>query len=475
MENSKSNALPTIAIVGRPNVGKSALFNAIVGRRLAIVHEMSGVTRDRVAARVQKNGRQFMLIDTGGLGTLSGESRNVDRWDSGIALQVEAAVADADVLIMVADAQAGLTPLDSDVASRLRASGKPIVFAANKCDDERFRIAAGEFSALGFDDIFPVCAVRRGGVGALLDAVFAKLPPRRAAEAELPPPAVNIAVVGRPNVGKSSLINALIGSERVMTSEVAGTTRDAIDVDFTIRCGGEEHRAVLVDTAGLRKRAKVDTVVEYFSVMRAKSAIERADLVIFVVEAVGDATSTAQDRKIAAMIEKAGKGCVIAVNKCDAAELPIKTVTQEIRDSLPGLAYAPIAPVSAKARLRLDVLLDQISTVMENLGTEIPTGALNRVLQESFRLRPPPVVGNAPLKLFYASMVGTAPPRIRIFVNRPEAAADNYMTFIKKRIREAFELTGVPVVLELRARPKAVESIRRKNDSKRRSGGKKHE
>ncbi len=473
MQENTPATLPTIAIVGRPNVGKSSLFNAIVGRRLAIVHEMSGVTRDRVAARVQRNGRSFTLVDTGGLGMLTGESRRLDRWDAGIAQQVEAAVADADVLIMVGDAQDGLTPLDADVAARLRNSGKPIIFAANKCDDDRFRIAANEFAALGFGEVFPVCCLRLGGVNALLDAAFARLPEKRAAEAELPPPAINIAVVGRPNVGKSSLINALIGSERVMTSEVAGTTRDAIDVDFSINCGGEPHRAVLVDTAGLRKRAKVDTVVEYFSAMRARSAIERADLVVLVVEATGDAASTAQDRKIAAIIEKAGKGCVIAVNKCDAAELPAKTVIREIRQTLPGLSYAPLTLVSARKRLRLDELLDRMAMVMENLQTELPTGVLNRVLQDAFQQHPPPLVGTAPLKLFYASMVGSRPPRIRLFVNRPDAAADNYLTFLKKRLREAFELTGVPVVLELRARPKAVESIRRNNDLKRKTGRKK--
>ena len=463
---------PTVAIVGRPNVGKYSLFNVIVGRRLAIVHEMSGVTRDRVAAPVRRNGRLFTLIDTGGLGMLDGESKHVDMWDANIARQVEAAILDADVLVMVGDAEAGVTPLDRDVAARLRATGKKVLLAVNKCDNDEAKNHAVEFSELGFGSLFPICCLHRGGVNALLDRVLAELPAPAPEETELSEVAIRIAVIGRPNVGKSSLVNALIGEERVMTSPVAGTTRDAVDVEFSIDWRGEKHRALLVDTAGLRKRAKVDTVVEYFSAMRAKSAIERSDLVIMVVEAGPGAGGgvTAQDRKIADEIEKSGKGCVIAANKLDllpAGKTQRKNVIDELRRNLPGLSYAPLVGISAAKRQGMEELLDAVAAVMEHLELEIPTGVLNRVLHRTFESLTPPVVGTAPLKFFYASMVGIKPPRVKLFVNNPACAAPHYITYLAKQIRNAFDLDGVPLRMELCARPKNVESIRR-NAAKRR-------
>ena len=464
---------PTVAIVGRPNVGKSSLFNVIVGRRLAIVHEMSGVTRDRVAAPVRRGGRLFTLIDTGGLGVLDGESKHVDMWDANIAKQVEAAILDADVLVMVGDATAGVTPLDRDVAARLRATGRKVLLAVNKCDNDEAKNHAAEFSELGFGSLFPVCCLHRGGVNALLDRVLAELPAPAAGETEEPEEeAIRIAVIGRPNVGKSSLVNALIGEERVMTSPVAGTTRDAVDVEFSIDWRGEKHRALLVDTAGLRKRAKVDTVVEYFSAMRAKSAIERSDLVIMVVETAPGAGGgvTAQDRKIADEIEKSGKGCVIAANKLDllpSGSAQRKAVIAELRRNLPGLSYAPLVGISAAKRQGLAELLDAVAVVMEHLQLEIPTGVLNRVLHRSFESLTPPVIGTAPLKFFYASMVGIKPPRVKLFVNNPVYAAPHYITYLAKQLRNAFDLDGVPLRMELCARPKNVESIRR-NPAKRR-------
>ena len=455
--------LPTVAIVGRPNVGKSSLFNAIIGRRLSIVHEMSGVTRDRLAAPVQRDGRRFMLVDTGGLSMLEGETRQVDFWDTGIARQVECAIADADVLIMVADAQIGVTALDRDIAVRLRATGKPVLMAANKCDNPALKNDAAEFSELGFGNVFPISCEHRGGINALLDKALAMLPDARSAEGEAAAAApVRIAVVGRPNVGKSSLINALVGEDRVMTSEVAGTTRDAVDIDFSITWRGEPHPAVLVDTAGMRKRAKVDSVVELFSVMRAKSAIERSDLVIFVVEA-GEGGVTAQDRRIAAMIRDAARGCVIVANKLDkCAGVSKKFLEQELRCNLPGIDYAPVEFVSALNGRHLKELLDRIAGVMENLETELPTGILNRVVQQTLERNPPPPVGNARLKVFYAAMTGLKPTRVKLFVNRPDLAPDGFIAFLQKQLRAAFELGGVPLLLDLSARPKKVESIRRK-------------
>lgn len=464
---SSGRRYPTIAIVGRPNVGKSSLFNAILGRRMAIVHEMSGVTRDRVSTTVRRDGRCFTLIDTGGLGLLAGETKNVEMWDAGIAVQVEAAVADADVLIMVGDAQAGVTPLDMDVADRLRAAGKPVVMAANKCDTAQLKDDAAEFVRLGFGNVSPICCQHRGGIAALLERVWAAFPKdvewvSDTENAER----INIAVIGRPNVGKSSLINALLGDDRVMTSDIAGTTRDAVDIDFDITLNGESHPAVLVDTAGLRKSAKVDEIVEYFSVMRSKSAIERADLVIFVVEAGTDG-ATAQDRRIAGMISKAGKACVIAVNKWDLyPEVAVKKLISELRYSLPGMGFVPAVLISAAKRQNLDKLLDNVAKVMEQLEQDIPTGVLNRVLQAAFESNPPPVMGTAPLKLFYASMVGQKPPTFKLFVNRAELAADNYITFLKNKLRDAFDLAGIPIIIDVVSRPKKIETIR-KNQEKR--------
>ena len=471
-----ADGLPTIAIVGRPNVGKSSLFNAIVGRRVSIVHEMPGVTRDRVVAPLARGNRRFRLIDTGGLGMLSGESRRVDVWDSRIARQVDVAIEDADVLILVANAQDGVVNLDEEVARRVRASGKPVLFAANKCDNPALVEQSVEFMKLGFPEVFPVSCLHRSGVEALLEAAIDRLPEREHGDAEVTQEAnvakkLNIAVVGRPNVGKSSLVNALLGEERVMVSDVAGTTRDAIDVDFMLRFRGGEHPATLVDTAGLRKQAKVDTVVEYFSVMRAKSAIDRADLVLFVLEASPDGV-TAQDRRIAGLIQQSGRGCVLVANKYDLCrgECRMKRLETELRRSMPGMNYAPLVFVSAQDRWNLDVLLDCIAEVMEQLELKIPTGVLNRVIMDAFESHTPPVTGAAPLKLFYASMVGMAPPRILLFVNNPKYCAENYLAFLKNTVREAFDLSGVPIEIELRERPKKVTSIRSEPGGPRRRG-----
>ena len=452
---------PVIAVVGRPNVGKSSLFNAIVGRKLAIVHEMSGVTRDRVVADIRWQGRAFTLIDTGGLNTLDGMEKNVDMWDAGISEQAECAMMDADALILVCDSQSGLTPLDLEVANRVRKLNKPVIVAANKCDSDEWKDHAAEFSRLGFGAVYPICCTHRGGIGALVDAALRQCRdvPVTAVTRKT---ALNVAVVGRPNVGKSSLINALLGRERVMTSPVAGTTRDAVKIEFSIHgADGAEMPVQLVDTAGLRKTGKVDSAVEVFSVMRAKSAVERADVVVMVLEA-GIGRITAQDRKIAALIEQSGRGCVIAANKCDLCEREkVEALSAELRRALPGLSFAPAAFVSAKTKHNLRCLEQRIFEVAANLKTEITTGVLNRVLAAAMEQTPPPVIKGVPLKLFYASLAGVRPPRVKLFVNRVEAAADNYLTFLKKRIRENFALSGIPLALEVCARPKKVESIRR--------------
>lgn len=454
---------PTIAIVGRPNVGKSSLFNAIVGRRISIVHEMPGVTRDRVIAPLARGKRRFRLIDTGGLGMIPGETRKVDAWDGRIAEQVKVAVEEADVLILVVNTQDGVVSLDEEVARHLRLAGKTVLLAANKCDNPSLTAQSVEFATLGFSGLFPVSCLHRSGIDPLVDAALKLLPENigENAESEGTARKFNIAVVGRPNVGKSSLVNALLGEERVMVSDVAGTTRDAIDVDFELKFRGATHPATLVDTAGLRKTAKVDTVVEYFSVMRAKTAIDRADLVLFLVEASPDGV-TAQDCRIAAMVRDSGKGCVIVANKFDVykSSHKVKQLEEEVRYSLSGMSYAPLVFVSARDRWNLDGLLDRVAEVMEQLELKIPTGVLNRVLADAFQGHTPPVVGSAPLKLFYASMISMTPPRIRLFVNNPANCADNYLAFLNRTVRSAFDLVGLPIEIELRARPKKVMSIR---------------
>ena len=465
---------PVIAIVGRPNVGKSSLFNSIIGRRMAIVHEQSGVTRDRVAATGSFHGRHFQLIDTGGLGTM-GASRNIDKWDEHIANQVFQAIADADVLIMVVNVQQGVVPLDEAVAEELRSTGKPVIVAANKSDNPQLGSESVEFSCWGFNDLVPISCLHRYGIDQLLEKVFEYIPEAEAAAddneddefadfdneesaektEEIKP--LRIAIVGRPNVGKSSLVNALLGEERVITSDVAGTTRDAVDIDFSIRFHGEQRPAILVDTAGLRKTAKVHDAVEKFSVMRAESAIEHAELVIMTVEA-GENSITAQDRRIAGLIERNNKPCIIVANKYDlcASEAKIKALHQMLRNDLPGLAYAPVVFTSAVKRLHLNTLLDMISTVAEQLELRPSTALLNRVVLNAFERLSPPVVGVSPLKLYYSTMTSHIPPRFILFVNKAANCAPNYKAYLAGELRKAFGFVGVPVLLELRDRPKKV-------------------
>ncbi len=469
MENITEKTLPVVAIVGRPNVGKSSLFNALIGSRLSIVHEMPGVTRDRVMAPTSYRNRRFQLIDTGGLALRYGETRNRDMWDERISQQVESALTDADVLVFVTNVQDGVMPLDEEVAQKLREHGKTVLLVANKSDNPTLVQQAVEMTQFGFKRVFPVSCLHRSGIGDLLDEIVDSLPAEEvlpetedaenAASPSVENEPVRIAILGRPNVGKSSLVNALLGEDRVMVSDVAGTTRDAIDVDFAIQYRGEERPAVLIDTAGLRKKAKVSDAVEMFSVMRAQTALSRARIVLFVTEASIDGV-TAQDRRIAGMIEESGKACVLVVNKVDTcSEHPSAEIVKQIRYTLPGLSYAPLVLVSAEKRRNLSLLLDQISQVMELLNVRIPTSVVNQVISDAFEKVSPPVIGYAPLKLYYSSQVATEPPKFLLFVNDKKYCADNYLAYLRNALRSAFDFTGLPIVLELRSRPKKVESV----------------
>ncbi len=458
---NKEKRMPVVAIVGRPNVGKSSLFNAIVGRRVSIVHEQPGVTRDRVVAPASWHGKHFQLIDTGGLGNITGAKKMADIWDAGIREQVEAAIEGADVLIFVCNVQDGIVSLDREVTDRLRGIGKKVLLAANKCDNPTLESESLIFSELGFDKIYPVSCLHRKGVDRLLDNALDDF---ESLEESAKPEPFRIAVVGRPNVGKSSLVNWMLGEERVMVSEIAGTTRDSIDIDFEIKYKGEMLPAALIDTAGLRKRSKIDNVVELFSMMRTEEALKRAQLVLFLVETSKDGV-TSQDRKIAASIVESGKGCIIVSNKFDLCkdedeDVKQKQLIEEIRYTLPHLSYAPVVFTSVLRKYNMNALLDQIAEVMAQMEVKIPTSLVNKILLDAFARNSPPVVGVAPLKLYYCSMIGSEPPKFLLFVNQPVYCADNYLIFLKNCLRQAFDFTGLPIVVELRARPKKVASIR---------------
>ena len=471
-ESQSVGKVPTVAIVGRPNVGKSSLFNAIIRKRVSIVHEMCGVTRDRVVAPASWNGKHFQLIDTGGLGNVRGKTRNVDQWDERISEQVEVAIEGADILILVCNVQEGVVALDEEVAKRLRSCGSRIILAVNKSDNPKLISGAAEFSRLGFEEMIPVSSLHRSNIDGLLDQVV-----RDFDELEIPEEeheVFRIAVVGRPNVGKSSLVNALLGDERVIVSDVAGTTRDSVDIDFELEYKGEKLPASLIDTAGFRKRGKVRDAVEMFSIMRAKEAIERSRLVLFLVEASPHGT-TAQDRRIASMVEESGKGCVLVVNKYDVQRDSHKKeeLLEELRYSMPGMRYAPAVFISAKEKYNLGGMLDQAAEVMEQMELKISTSMVNRVLYDAFERVSPPVVGTSPLKFYYAAMIANEPPQFLLFVNNPAYCADNYLAYLKKALRSAFDFTGLPIVMTLRARPKKIASFHTESRSRKKKPGSK--
>ncbi len=452
---------PNVAIVGRPNVGKSALFNAMLNYRLSIVHEASGVTRDRITAPITINGKYFLLTDTGGLAMLKKQKKDVSVWDAAIREQAEAAIEAADIILMVVDVQSGVLPLDKEVAALLHESGKKVFLIATKADNEKLieTTQTKDYLALGFGKPYPTSSLHRTGVSDVVYDVVDELAKAMAPVVEIQK--FKIAIIGRPNVGKSSITNKLLGEKRVMVSDVAGTTRDAIVNDFSIDFRGEPRPAELIDTAGLRKKAKVDDIIEHFSNLRVESQVKKADLVLFVTEADGMG-STAQDRKIARLISESGKACVVVVNKwdkCDNGE-KMKDVAEQMRATLPHLAYAPMVFTCALSGYQFDALLDQVAIVMESLEMNIGTGLLNRTLLDITSRTPPPVVDSTALRIYYATMTGTKPPTFILFVNREEACAANYLAYLSRSIRERFGLIGVPVKLEIKPRPKKIASIR---------------
>jgi GTP-binding protein len=433
---------PTVAIVGRPNVGKSTLFNRIVGGRPAIVSERAGTTRDRHFGDAEWNGRRFWVVDTGGL-----VPESEDSLERAIRRQVEFALDESDVVIFVVDGKEGITPLDRTIADRLRKSGRPILVAVNKLDELERSTAQYEFYALGFGDPVGVSAAVGKGSGDLLDAVVERLPPYDPAEAE---ETIDVAVVGRPNVGKSSLVNRLVGEERHLVAPEAGTTRDAID--SLLRFRGKTLN--FIDTAGLRKRSKVEDDLEFYATVRSRRAIERADVCVLVVDATAGLHT--QDLRIATEAWEQGAGLIIVVNKWDL--IPEKDANtarrgqEELIQKAPFLRYVPFVYVSALTGQRVRSLLDLILEVAEQREVRVPTSDVNRVLGDLVQRTAPPQKPGEEVKLLYASQIGTAPPTFAIVTNRPEDVPESYQRYLVHGFRSAWRFTGSPVRLKLTRR-----------------------
>ena len=456
-----------IAIVGRPNVGKSALFNRIVGKRIAIVHDQPGVTRDRVTAEAEWGGKSFTLVDTGGIGLLRREKSD-DIIIKATVEQVEIAIEAANAIILVVNVQEGIVPLDREVAQHLHKSGKPVFVAVNKVDTERAEKGADEFTALGFEKIFPVSAIHGEGIQNLMHEAVAALPqvessklhvegsenPDSSVEPStfnLQPSTLKLAIVGRPNVGKSSIINALTQSSRVIVSPIPGTTRDAIDVPFEVDADGIRQKYILIDTAGIRKARRVDDSIEFFSVQRAEESIARSDITVLVIDA--EAGITEQDKKIADVIVENRKACILVVNKWDLFQEEVLKAREDeigrrnrkertegqakelttlgefaewVQRKLFFLDYAPVIFTSAKSGFHLDRLLEAIRYVAAQLQQKIPTAILNRTINDAVERRQPISSLGHRLKFFYATQVRQAPPTFLLFVNRDEIFSEQY-------------------------------------------------
>ena len=434
---------PVVAIVGRPNVGKSTLFNVLAGERISIVQDTPGVTRDRIYAEVSWLDYNFTLIDTGGIEPDSG-----DIILSQMREQAQIAIDTADVIIFITDVRQGLVDADQKVADMLRRSKKPIILAVNKVDDfKKYMPDVYEFYNLGIGDPVPVSAASRLGIGDLLDEVAKHFTQEMLEEAEDDRP--RIAIVGKPNVGKSSLINRLTGENRVIVSDIAGTTRDAIDTD--IKYNGREY--VFIDTAGLRRNNKIKEELERYSIIRAVTAVERADVVIIVIDATEGVTE--QDAKIAGIAHERGKGIIIAVNKWDAIEKDDKTIykhTEKIRQILSFMPYAEILFISAKTGQRTGRIFETIDVVLENNSMRVATGVLNEIMAEAVAMQQPPTDKGKRLKLYYITQAAVKPPTFVIFVNDKNLMHFSYTRYLENKIREAFGFKGTSLKFIIRER-----------------------
>jgi GTP-binding protein len=434
-----------VAIVGRPNVGKSAIFNRLARRRIAIVHAESGVTRDRLMREVAWGEERFELIDTGGVFVVD-DAAGRGTIEGGMLAQVRAALQDAAVVVLVVDVETGLTPMDIEVARIVRQSGRRAFVAVNKADHPGRDDESVEFEQLGFQ-AFPVSALHDRGFEPLMDAVIAELPEE--VNPTLSDP-LRVAVVGRPNVGKSSYINRLLRSERVIVSDAPGTTRDSIDIPFTVGKGDQARHYILADTAGIRRTGKVRDSVEHFSRFRAESAIKHAEVVILTVDA--STGVTAQDKRIASKIAGEHRGCVVLVNKWDLAGMTQRRFLPELERWLPFLGHCPVVFASAKTGYNIRRSIDAIDLVASQVRADLPTGMLNRVMAAAYERVNPPALRGQRLKIFYVTQVDKAPIRLRVFVNEPRLVRDPYKAYLLRCLREHFGLEGAPVVLQFRHR-----------------------
>ncbi len=434
---------PVVAVVGRPNVGKSTLFNVLAGENISIVKDTPGVTRDRIYADVEWLNYHFTLIDTGGI-----EPESKDVILSQMREQAQIAIDTADVIIFLTDVRQGVTDADSKVADMLRRSRKPVILTVNKVDSfQKFMPDVYEFYNLGIGDPIAISAASRLGIGELLDEAVKHFPSESAEEEEDERP--RIAIVGKPNVGKSSIINKLTGENRVIVSDIAGTTRDAIDT--SIQANGKEY--VLIDTAGLRRKNKIKEELERYSIIRTVTAVERADVVVVVIDAVEGVTE--QDAKIAGIAHERGKGVIVAVNKWDAIEKNDKTIyqyTNKLREILSFMPYAEYLFLSAKTGQRMGKLFETIDAVIENCTLRVATGVLNEIMTEAVALQQPPSDRGRRLKLFYITQVAVKPPTFVIFVNDKELMHFSYTRYLENQIRQAFGFKGTPLKFIIRER-----------------------
>ena len=434
-------AKPIVAIVGRPNVGKSTIFNKLTGQRLAIVEDTPGVTRDRIFCDCEWSGHKFLLVDTGGI-----EPRIDDGLLAHMREQAQLAIDSADCIVMVTELSAGVTPQDQDVASMLMRSGKPVVLAVNKCDKVgEPPMELYDFYSLGLGELIPVSGVHGHGTGDLLDACVESFPPDDGEEYD--EDVIKVAIIGKPNVGKSSLLNKILGEERVIVSNIAGTTRDAIDSYFENDSG----KFLFIDTAGMRRKSKVDDAVEKYSNLRSIAAIERADVCLILIDANEGVTE--QDTKVAGLAHEAGKACIIVVNKWDTVEKDTNTMdekTAEIRRDLSYMTYAPVVFISALTGQRVDKLFDMIVAVSNQNSMRITTGMLNNILEDATARVQPPTDKGRRLKIYYITQVGVKPPHFVFFCNDSRLFHFSYQRYLENQIRAVFGLTGTPIKITIR-------------------------
>ena len=469
---------PLVAIVGRPNVGKSTFFNRMLGERVAIVEDMPGTTRDRIYGDTDWNGREFTLIDTGGLELgsdipvgqvgLDGQPGDIMKR---VRAQAELAIEEADVIIFMVDAQAGITAADDEVADLLRRTQKPVILTANKSDNAKLRQDVVEFYALGIGEPITISSTQGTGTGDLLDLIVDALPPEQeGSEDEEEEEVTRIAIVGRPNVGKSSLLNAILGFQRSIVSDVPGTTRDAIDIEFEYK----DKKLILIDTAGIRRRGRVGPGVEKYSVLRSSRAIDRCDVALLLIDA--SEGLAAQDTHIAGEIQEKTKGVVVIVNKWDLAQVQRREEREGIfpnpddeiesaeryrkiiAEGLKFIPYAPIVFASAKTGYHVQSLLDAVLNISEMRYLRVPTSRLNEVVQEAVRRHNPTVFKGRVMKIYYATQTQVNPPTFVFFVNDPDALHFSYERYLENRLRDAFSFRGTAIRMHFRARPKSERS-----------------